>query len=380
VAEEAREIPSQVTRTDRRREVVRIERNLRKRRLAFALIGVLLLAIVGILLAGYVIIFVRPPQQLVVRVNDVEYTRGDMVELLRVRQRGMELSGSNLNTSTDVFQALQLMVENEIIAQTAPNLGITVSDEEVDAQIRASMDFLSGGASAGMSQAQLDREFGEMYGSYLNSIQISEEEHRQMVRRSLLREKVRQFVGESVPRVVEQRHVYRLVVFPNDEIDIMQTKYKDATENVTDPQQLAEAFKNITREFSRDSAEMVRRGGNLGWVPQGVLDDYDDIIWGLDYGELSQPTSDLDNPGRMLVFMVSEHDEAHKVAPEHLEALKNRALQDWINEQRQENEVYAVFNSDIYSWVVDQLGISSTITPTPQSNDPLQQIMGGGGF
>ena len=131
MVDEVEEIPSEPIRTDRRREFTRIQGNLRRRRFAFALIGAFMLVIVGILLAGYVVIFVRPPQQLVVRVNDVKYSRGDMVKLLRVRQKSLEVSGQRLDLSTDIFQALQLLVENEIIAQSAPSLGITTSDAEI---------------------------------------------------------------------------------------------------------------------------------------------------------------------------------------------------------------------------------------------------------
>ena len=234
-------------RPDRRSETIRMQLLKRRRRYGFAVIGVLMLVIVGILLAGYVVIFVRPPAELVVRVDDVEYTRGDMVKMLRVRQRSLEQTGGRLDTSIDIFEALQLIVENEIIAQTAPSIGITVSDDEVDAQISIFIAFLSGVDTAGKSSDQISREFREQYGRFLNESQISEKEHRAIVRRVILRDKVQQFVGESVPLVAKQYHVYRLTVQPSDEIDSRQTKYEDMVRDDTDPSLLAEAFKNITR-------------------------------------------------------------------------------------------------------------------------------------
>ena len=47
-------------RQGRRSEMVRIQHMKRRRRHAFAVIAVLMLVIVGILLAGYLVIFVRP--------------------------------------------------------------------------------------------------------------------------------------------------------------------------------------------------------------------------------------------------------------------------------------------------------------------------------
>ena len=103
MVEESSEAPSQPVRTDRRRELARIQGEQKKRRVAFALIGTFILVIVGIIVAGYVMIFVLPPRELIVRVDNVEYTRGDMVKLLRVRQRGTELQGETFNAGTDIF-------------------------------------------------------------------------------------------------------------------------------------------------------------------------------------------------------------------------------------------------------------------------------------
>ena len=362
--------------TDRRRESIRIQQIQRRRRVAFGVIGVLVLIVVGILFAGYVFIFVRPPQERVVSVNDVIYTRGDMVKMLRIRQRLLEDSGQRIDTGSDIFQALQLIVENEIISQSAPSIGITVSDEEVDQQIQGTIIFQSGGSLAGKSDEQLDREFKELYGNFLNSSQISEDEHRDIVRRSVLRERVRQYVGESVPAVAKQYHVYRLAVSQEDEIDIMITKYNDYVKNSTDPRLLHEAFKAITREFSREVPELVRRGGEVGWLPLGVLEDYDDVIARVEVGKLSDPIPNRDQRQQAFVFMVSEIDELRELAPVNHEALKTRALEHWINEQRREHDVYAVFNSDIYAWIIQQLGISTAITPSPQPTNPLQQFLG----
>ena len=111
--------------------------NPRARRVAIGIISFLVVLVLGLLVAGYVVVFVRPPSELVVRVNEVTYSRGDMVKLLRVRQLGVEFLGGKFNAGTDIFQALQQIVENEIIAQAAPRLGLSVSDAEVDRDIRS---------------------------------------------------------------------------------------------------------------------------------------------------------------------------------------------------------------------------------------------------
>lgn len=367
MVEEAREIPR--GRVDRRRLMAqRSSEDRGARRVAIGVISFLVILVLGLLVAGYVVVFVRPPSELVIRVNDVTYSRGDMVELLRVRQRGVEFLGGQFNSGTDVFQALQLMVENEIIAQSAPRLGISVSEAEVDLDIRS----LLSSSPVGKTEEQLEREFRERYRSYLNQIQISESENRDLVRRALLRERMRQYVGESVPSVAEQVHVYRLVVDPRDELDIIRTRYEDAKGVSSDPITLAIAFREIVREFSRDDPEIVRRGGDLGWMPEGVLEDYDYVYFDLPVGELSENTADKDDPrGQLLLFMVSERQEARPVDPGDLEVLKSGALQDWLNQERKNHDVYSVFNSEIYDWILKQLRLTTTRTPEPQPSSPF---------
>lgn len=359
-------------RTDRRRELSRIQGNQRRRRVAYAIIGVGLLFIVGILIAGYTIIFVMPPRQLVVRVGEVEYTRGDMVELLRVRQRSTEFLGQPFNASTDVFQALNLIVENEIIAQAAPRFGLSVSDGDVEFEIRRLMANTAS-ESAGKTEGQIELEYEERYRAYLNQIQVREADHRQLVRRTILRERFRQYIGDNVPSVVPQVQLYRLAVTANDEIDVMKIKYKDMAGTSDDPQAFRSAFFEITREFSRDDSELVRRGGDLGWVPQGIYKDFDHVIFDLEPGNLSEPVRNPDVPQQLFVFMVAEKSDARQLSDFNRDALKTEAMQNWLNEERRDKDVYAVFNSDIYNWMVEQLGLSASITPTPPPN-PFQSL------
>ena len=360
---------------DRRHQALRAERDVKRRRIGLAVIGLMLFAIAGIVIAGYALIFVLPSREVVVRVNDVTYTRGDMVKLLRVSQKGMEFLGGQFNATNDIFQTLQLFVENEIIAQSAPSLGLSVTEAEIQAQIR---DIFTprAAASGGMDPAQVEREFQERYSGYLNAIQYSEEEYYQLTRRSIVREKTRQFIGESVPTFAEQVRLQQIIVAPTDEIDIMQVKLRDALRGVTDPEQIREGVKGIVREFSRDSQEMVRLGGDLGWLPRGILKDHEYAFFDLEVGKLSEVSTSIQDQQTLYFFIVSERAEARELDPEDLDALKTAALQTWINEQRAKFDVYSNFDSEIYSWMLEQLGLSAA----PQEEEEPQQPLGSFGF
>ena len=136
-------------------------------------VGVAIFLILAVFAVGYVIAFVLPPRELVVRVNDVKYTRGDLVELVRIKQRGAEFAGESIDSSTNIFESLQTVVENEIIKQSAPSMGITVSDDEIDNRVDAMMR-PSEQESFGKSDDQVSRETKERYSTYLNIVQIDE--------------------------------------------------------------------------------------------------------------------------------------------------------------------------------------------------------------
>ena len=343
-------------------------RNRKRQRLAISLIGLAMLVLIGILVAGYTVIFVLPSRQVVARVGEVEYTRGDMMTLMRVKQKTIEALGGQFAAGTDIFLTLQLIVENEIVAQAAPRFGITVSDALIDAQIRGLLA-RSGQVSLLEMSDQAEREFRERYNRLLNSIQLSEKEHRALVRRGLLRELFKEFIGESVPLLAEHVRLHRVIGSLEEEADIMRVKLKDALDGVDDPETRRSIFKEIARELSQDTQEVLRRGGDLGWVPRGVNLDYEDSFFDLEVGELSDPVQKIDDPTDYYFFMVSERAPARELSPASRDALKVRALQDWLNEERKNYDVWSKFDSFIYNWMIEQLKLTSSSTPEGRTSD-----------
>jgi len=335
----------------------------RRQRLGIIIVVALVLVMTGIVVTGYVIFFVLPHQQLIVRVDDVSYTRGDMVRFLRLKQAIARAGGGQLSSGDDVFSALQLIVENEIIAQSAPKFGISVTRQELDDAIRRQMA-PSELESAGKDDDQIEREFREMYRIYLNTTQVSESEHRDLIRKTMLREKVRQFVGDRVPLIAEQVHLHRIAMSQGGEVDIMLTKLKDSLGDDKSPENIQAVVQSIYREFSSDR-QTIRDRGDLGWVPRGILEDYEFNFFDLEVGELSRAVPNRDNPSQMYFFMVSERSDNRELDPINLDTLKTNALQVWVNEERANHDVFSMFSSDIYSWMIEQLRLTARPIPTP---------------
>ena len=174
-----------------------------------------------------------------------------------------------MKNSEEIFKALQNMIENEIMDQIAPSLGIIIPPEQIEIYIR-DVFMPSYNNEESPDPVQIEREFKEIFNNYLTSVGLSEEEYKKFTRWSMLREQMRQYVGETVPTVAEQVYLHRIMILPDDEIDIMKKKYEDGT-----------PFKYIVREFSKDNEEVIRRGGEIGWIPRGIFPEYDYIIFDL---------------------------------------------------------------------------------------------------
>ena len=109
-----------VRQEEARRDSSRATFERRHQRVAFAIGGALLLVIVGILAFGVYQEFYKPPRVWAGRVNNVEFTMGDLVQRIRVEQG---LAG-RVDLSRRPFEVLQDLVNAEVLRQQAKILGV----------------------------------------------------------------------------------------------------------------------------------------------------------------------------------------------------------------------------------------------------------------
>lgn len=283
--------------------------------------------------------------KIVVRVDDTRYTMGDMMKILRMMQKGSEFFGQRLDLSTTPFQIPLTLVQREIIARSAPSFGIEVLPEEIDLEIRARL-LPAPAEGEEVDPVQLEREFKERYRGYLNAIQFSEAEYRALVEADLEREHLREIVGESVPTVAEQIHLHSIGLGPGDDIEVFKIKHKDGT-----------PWEQLVKEFNQSPA-LDSNKGDVGWVPRGIFDTLDDLLFSLDINELSEPIYERDF---QVFYLVSEKAVARTVDDDDRETLKTKALQDWLDNEWDKFDIETHFTSDDYAWVAQQLGISSVL-------------------
>lgn len=346
---------------DRRQEIVRQNQNPIRKRILLIIIILSIIIISNIIGFSYYKSYVSPTKSLAISIGEVEYTRGDLVKLLQAKQKQIEILDGNFKTGKEIFEAFNTIVESEIIVKIAPGFGITATSEEVDSEIRRI--FSPAQLESSTDSSQIEREFQEKYNSFLNEIQLNEDQFRNEIKKNILREKFRKYISETIPTTSEQVRLHRIALINTDEIKIIKGKYNNLIKNSSDPEVLRSAFKEIVREFSKSSPENLRKGGELGWIPKGVYNIYDPTIFALEIGELSTEIPNYDNEQQIFIFMVSEKQSDRELDPKNFEIIKNNTLQDYLNKERKNHDIYAVLNSEIYQWIIDELLLTKKITP-----------------
>lgn len=319
--------------------------------------------------------FVAPPKALAIRVGDVEYSRGDVVDLIRFNQRLSEEIGVPFQLGNSVFEALQTIQEAELSFQLAPQYGVSVSTEEVDERIEFILGFALSPDDRESAEFQVNIE--ETKRQFLNRVGLPESVWREFLKKILFQERLREVVGDLIPRIQPQVHVYQVMLSSNDAqvVALIERELNSGTN-----------IEEVVLEFSEDF-EARRTRGDLGWMPQGIVTpQIDRLLFGLDADgnrilPLRKPaTPRLDEQtGLWSVIIVDEFQEAVEVSPEALELLKDSAMTVFLNEQRKTIDLYLDLDSEIANWVNKQVRLNS-IAPTagPAQQDPFQGLLPAG--
>ncbi len=245
-------------------------------------------------------------EPLAARVNGQPIT---MAAFQRERQR--RLQGLETQPATqDAFDAsvLDAMIDQMLIEQAAPRLGVTVTDDEIDAEMAL--------------QEELAAANGTSLEDMLAAQLYTRDEYRQVLRALLLTQKVSDVVA-NVPATAEQVHARHILVA--DEAT--------ARNLIAQIQQGAD-FAQLAMEYSLD-ASSAPSGGDLGWVPRGVLlqPEVEEAIFALGEGELA-PEPVHSSLGYHVVQTLERVPD--RPLPQALLAeRKQRAFQEWLAVERE---------------------------------------------
>ena len=274
MAKKRAEIPQ---RQPTRRQLSRWQEQRRRQRIILSLGISIIVAVLGIVGAGWYASQYRPLHQTVIRVNDAEFDMNYYIRMLK--HYGKDKSINYLyGVADDVVKVIE---RNELVRQGAMELGISVSNSEVDDELK--------GRSPPLSK-----------------------DYRDLVRTEILADKLRdEYFDKQVPVSAEQTHIMVMLL----ESESQATEVRARLEG-------GEDFTEVADELSVDSFSQAKKG-DLDWHPESVLTILlgssipVDYAFNSEVGVLSQPIYDeerIKGVGYWLIEVLEREegsDEAH---------------------------------------------------------------------
>ncbi len=313
------------------------ERRRQRRVLLFA--AFVVLVVLAIPAVGYYITFVTPPRQVIVSVNDVERTMGEMVDRARARVASQVEAGAQPQIANVPFEVLTSLVDEELLTQGAPSVGVTVTRDDIDQEVRSTF-YPRTTPGEEQDPDALEREFQQRYTDFLTVSQLSDETYRQIARSNILRTQIREIVGQEVPSLEESVYVHWIRV--SDEA---------VASEVVGRLEAGEDFVSLAREYNQDTV-WANHDGEVGWVPRGAFFELEETLFSIEHGVVSHP---LRSRAGVHMLKVTDGPDIVEVNDNMREVLKTRALENWLEEQRESNNVVVAFDSDDYDWVISKI-------------------------
>lgn len=202
-------------------------------------------------------------------------------------------------------QVLEQMIDQELTRQAAAEMGVSISDAELEASIEDIIE-QSGG------QEGFDQSLEGMGTTY--------DDFRQMLLDQLLAEAVYSAVTASISPVAEQVHA-RHVLLPT----------REEAEEVLARLQAGEDFAYLAREYSEDISSR-ENGGDVGFFPRGVMPpEVEEVAFSMEIGETSEI---VETEFGFHIVQVLEREE-REIAVEVFENLRQQTFMQWLQDQRE---------------------------------------------
>ena len=334
-----------------RKQAARWQRERRRQRRVIVIAVIILIVILAIPSVGYYTTFVAPPRHTIITVNDVTYSLGDMVKRARATAALQVGSGQAPQVGTLPFEVLNGLVDEALLKQGAPGEGVLVTREDVDQEVRAAF-YPRPPAGEVTDPESLEREYQENYRQFLEISQLSDSDYREIARVRILRREVREKVSEQVPSVEESVYVHWIRV-RDDETAIQVEQRLDA----------GEEFDALARELNQDST-YADFNGEVGWVPRGAFVELEELLFSIEHYTEDNPiySESLTTRSGIHILKVTDGPELHEINETMRGVLEIRALEEWLDAERESNYVNVDFGSDEYEWVVGKIQELTTIS------------------
>ncbi len=331
----------------------------------FIILIVISIIIVSVPSASYLINVWIPYQKTALKVEEKEFTRKDLVDFIRFNQRLSEEQGNQFDLGSSLFQSLQLLAENEIAYLSATEYGLTVDDWEIDEAFYLKLGFYN---NFELETMEDEEAFNEKKIQFLNQIQMDEEKFKEIVRKSLFREKLRRELSREIPALQEHKYVYEIALE-----DISQSNINKIQREITSTNNIGE----VVKKYSIDP-NSIRGVGDFGWIPKGIMPELDSLIFGNDQSdhlkpkELSEPYIDQENSVFKL-YVISDVENSYELSEENFEQISNNVLTKFFNERSRLVDMQYGLDNETFNWINEKVQVASLFNDNDLANDIIRE-------
>jgi len=277
----------------------------------------------------------------------------DTIFIQYYQQMVQQLKNQLMNLDMAVLDTL---IDDALVRQEARKEGITVTPEEVQAEIEKAFGFdrnpptptptavvtdtatvtetaTPAPTPTVMTEADFQNAYARQRDYMEKEFGFTEQEFRALFFEvQLLRDKLQAVLAERVPTTEEQVHARHILVDTEDE-----------AKQVVERLKAGEDFAALAKELSKDDSSKDQ-GGDLGWFGRGVMvPEFENVAFSLEPGTISDPVK---TDYGYHIIEVLEKDPNRPIDEATLEQRKSGALQDWLNTQRYSERVKRYWSSD----------------------------------
>jgi len=256
-------------------------------------------------------------------------------------------STGNTDLTTFPYEILQKLENSELVIRAAPGLGIQVTQDEVTQKITDELIATAGGggnSTAGNITGNITQpgtQLGKVYQQLLDYTRLSDSEYRHYVEAVSITQKLSEQITQSVPIEGKQVHVYIIQV----------DNFGNATE-VENRLKNGGNFTTIAEEFSTDETSK-QNGGDIGWVPQGILlPQLDQAAFSLQEGNVSEPIL-ISN--KYYIIKAAEIDNNRTIDEQSRQMLASSEYTNWFTEQRNATEIREYLDQAKVTWAMNHI-------------------------
>lgn len=232
-----------------------------------------------------------------------------MVQALQAQ--GIDLSSEDgQETLTQVRrQILEALIDQKIIEQQAAELGLSISEETVEAEAQGSI-----------AEGQGEVQFAE----WLAANNLTYEEFKETLRSQLIANQLFETITGDVPETAEQIHLHHIQVADEATAQAIIEQLKSGAD-----------FDRLAQEQSLDESSRAN-GGDLGWFARGqgpLPAEVEAIAFNLQPGQINGP---IQYPLGFYIIKLEAREVNRPLTNEMRQAVKQQQFSDWLAEQRSE--------------------------------------------